>query len=141
MKSILLFFLALLVSCEDSNLNDFACNDIYAPVLARNGKTYSNDCYAKEGGGVDAYLQRYYWDQTQCADPWYSDVLTKQDIEYLKDFLDGLSTNYYELEKIEESDLPLNCRACTCGTGFRFVFLAKIEDNLTLDSIGFKSNW
>ncbi|GAB5465904.1 MAG: hypothetical protein Kapaf2KO_13400 [Candidatus Kapaibacteriales bacterium] len=131
--------LALIMGCGDDTLST-NCPANYDPVLGNDGKIYGNGCEAnREGADVVDNVNSFYWDQTQCADPWQIDNFSKPDVEFLRDYLLASDIKVYDLRKIEGTDLDVTCEACGCGTGFRFVFLAKEGDGSTLLSEGFKN--
>jgi hypothetical protein len=135
-----LALLAMLLGCEENVSYD--CNDIYDPVLGVDGKVYGNSCYAsRDGVNVKHDLREYYWDATQCADPWRNGSVSENDVDLLEEYLEGIGIEIYSAYKIEGSDLNNECESCNCGAGYRYEFLANPDYHEELKSEGLMSYW
>lgn len=72
---------------------------------------------------------RFYWNQTQCADPWNTGQnSTNEETEIaVKVYLENQNVNVQNLGFDTNSPLATDCESCGCGTGQRII--VDVEDS------------
>lgn len=71
--------------------------------------------------------QRFYWNQTKCADPWSTgenNSNTETEIAVTK-YLQNEDVNILTLSFDTNSPLASDCESCGCGTGQRIIVNVK----------------
>ena len=81
----------------------------------------------------------FFWDQTQCADPWEtgsrnSNSETKTAVIL---YLNNESITVTDLYFDQKSPLAGACSACSCGTGQRIVVRVNPMDTAKMTQLGF----
>ena len=80
-------------------------------------------------------LVTIYWDQTQCSDPWGQPADKWQTVEAIAAYMVEEGVRPYSIRFDVESNLPVSCDACHCGTGIRMnvgIEETELEKALTL---------
>ena len=98
--------------------------------------TSSNSCNKDNDKQGD--IVTYYYDETQCANPWGTGQTMDEKITELKIFLKDKDIEWKSIELKEETDLLVDCEACNCGTGYRFYLKIVYEFSKKVEDIGFK---
>ena len=125
-----------LLSCEDDN------NTGEDPIHhVDDDQDDENDPIDDEDDtDLDRPYITYYYDETQCNDPWITacNTITCK-IEALSLYLDEqqIAWEPESIKVTEETDLSVACRACYCGTGYRYYVTTKTEEHARMRALLF----
>jgi len=86
-----------------------------------------------------------YYDETQCADPWYEffnkdEFIPLKKEEKLKKYLENRNIEVLEVAYVKSArNVDIICSACKCFTGYRFYVKLKDKEEYVkkLKSMGF----
>jgi len=83
---------------------------------------------------------------TQCADPWYNDMISfYQDNEFdegqdqiIKNFYEKLGVSIFDIKKEDRFQGNVLCEACNCSDGFTWLFFIPTNEIPKMLEMGFK---
>lgn len=84
-------------------------------------------------------VNRFYWNQTKCADPWMTgENDTNDETEVaLRSFLENENVIIQNLGFDNNSPLDISCESCGCGTGQRIIVEVINSDVSTMKELNF----
>ncbi|MGB5819575.1 MAG: hypothetical protein WBG90_08825 [Saonia sp.] len=82
---------------------------------------------------------RFYWNQTKCADPWNTgeNDSNEQTSIAISDFLEKEQITVLNLNFDSQSPLDSLCESCSCGTGQRIIIDVENADASKMKDLDF----
>jgi len=143
-------FVILIVLCIQTLVlrgieTDSLCIDPDQPVTTddvqvRSYVTIPNCCAGIDSVDIHTNLDEYYWEQTQCSDPWHTGISDPNEETYdsLLFFFSRLGVELHRIRFVYDPELAEDCEACNCRSGTVIYTYTIHNDTTVLSETGFK---
>ncbi len=103
--------------------------------------TIPNCCTGIDSVCIYTNLFEYYWEQTQCSDPWNAGLgeSNEETRDSLLAYFTPLGVALHHVHFIFDSELEETCTACDCKTGTVIYVYVEHDDTTQLSETGFMS--
>jgi hypothetical protein len=108
-------------------------------VRVRAYVTIPNCCADIDSVEIHTNLDEYYYEQTQCSDPWYSENgnPNQENFDSLISFFNHLGVELYNVRFVFNPELAEACDACDCKSGTVIYTYISHDDTAVLSETGF----